>query len=278
MTTATGAIAANVVPKERHGEGIGYFAMAPNLAVVLGPFIGLTMLQFTTFQMLFISLNIIAFIAVLFALMVDVPPEESRTQPAKRISIDDLIETKALPISLIAALATFAYSSIISFLSVYANSINLSGTASYFFVVYAVAMLVSRPYVGKSFDNFGANYVVLPGLLLFAIGLIFLSFTSKAWMLLFAAAIIGLGFGTITPSFQTIAIQTTNIARSGHATATFFSFYDLGIAIGSFVLGFLVPKVGFQMLYIICAIIVLCVLGIYLLIQKGQKKQESYLD
>ncbi|WP_153945115.1 MFS transporter, partial [Acinetobacter baumannii] len=40
VTTATGAIASDLVPEERKGEGIGYFAMSMNLAMVLGPFIG----------------------------------------------------------------------------------------------------------------------------------------------------------------------------------------------------------------------------------------------
>jgi len=39
LTTVTGAIAADVVPRSRRGAGLGYFAMAMNLALVVGPFI-----------------------------------------------------------------------------------------------------------------------------------------------------------------------------------------------------------------------------------------------
>lgn len=279
VSTATGAIAANVVPRERHGEGIGYFAMAANLAVVLGPFVGLTLLQFVSFQTLFVSLSIITFAAVLFAMLVTVPlPQEDNVKPKptqRKFSINDLIETKALPISLIAALTSFAYASIISFISVYSDSIGLSEVASYFFLVYAVAMLVSRPYVGKRFDKLGPSSVVIPGLLFFAIGLGMLSFAENAWMLLLSAAIIGLGFGTVTPSLQTMAVQSTSPSRSGHATATYFTFFDTGIAAGSFVLGLLVSSVGFQKLYLICAVLILVVIGIYLLVKSGQKKLSS---
>lgn len=279
VSTATGAIAANVVPRERHGEGIGYFAMAANLAVVLGPFVGLTLLQFVSFQTLFVSLSIITFAAVLFAILVTVPlPQEGNVKPKptqRKFSINDLIETKALPISLIAALTSFAYASIISFISVYSDSIGLSEVASYFFLVYAVAMLVSRPYVGKRFDKLGPSSVVIPGLLFFAIGLGMLSFAGNAWLLLLSAAIIGLGFGTVTPSLQTMAVQSTSPSRSDHATATYFTFFDTGIAAGSFVLGLLVSSVGFQKLYLICAVLILVVIGIYLLVQSRQKKLSS---
>lgn len=49
ITTATGAIAANVVPPLRRGEGIGYFAMATNVAVVIGPFVSLVLVQRISF-------------------------------------------------------------------------------------------------------------------------------------------------------------------------------------------------------------------------------------
>lgn len=228
--------------------------MAANLAVVMGLFVGLTLLQFVSFQTLFVCLSIITFAAALSALMVSIPKEEKvNPKPTQhKFSINALIETKALPISIIAALTTFAYASILSFISVYSVSIGLSEVASYFFLVYAVAMLVSRPYVGKRFDKLGQNSVVIPGLLLCAIGLGML------------------GFGTVTPILQTMAVQSTSPSRSGHATATyftFFTFFDTGIAAGSFILGHLVSSVGFQKLYFICAILIIVVIGMYLLVQ-----------
>lgn len=276
LSTATGAIAANVVPRERHGEGIGYFAMSANLAVVLGPFVGLSLLQYIPYQTLFIVLSILTIAAVLFAAFVQVEHEKNAAikQTKQKFSINDFIETKAISISLIGALTSFVYASIISFVSVYSDSIGLSETASYFFLIYAAAMIISRPYFGKKFDRHGPNYVIIPGLLLFAAGLAMLSFTESSWMLILSAAIIGLGFGTLTPSFQTMAVQSTHPSRSGHATATFFTMYETGIATGSFVLGLLGSHIGFQMLYTICAFIILAVMGIYLIFQRRKRKQE----
>src|SRR5699024_8268224 len=37
VSTATPAIAAEIIPKSRKGAGMGYFAMAMNLAIVAGP-------------------------------------------------------------------------------------------------------------------------------------------------------------------------------------------------------------------------------------------------
>lgn len=43
-TTAAAAMAALVLPASRKGEGIGYFALSTNLAMVVGPLIGLVLI------------------------------------------------------------------------------------------------------------------------------------------------------------------------------------------------------------------------------------------
>lgn len=282
ITTATGAIAADIIPPARRGAGLGYFAMSMNLAVVVGPFIGLTLLQFGSFKTLFIVLSLIMVAGVISSVLVHVPKKDTIVnKPVKfKFSLSDLIEMKALPIALISSLVSLAYASIISFISVYSNSIGLATTASYFFLVFAIVMLVSRPYLGRSFDSRGPKFVILPCLFIFAIGLVLLSFTSTPLMLLVSAGLIGLGYGSLLPSFQSMAIQAAPSSRSGHATATFFMLYDSGIAVGSFVWGAVVAAFGFQNLYILCAVLVLVVIVIFNMQQAKPKhsKKESYQE
>ena len=45
LTTVTVPIANDFIPAKRKGEGMGYFVMSINLGVVLGPLIGLTLIQ-----------------------------------------------------------------------------------------------------------------------------------------------------------------------------------------------------------------------------------------
>lgn len=280
-STATGAIVADVVPPKRRGEGIGYFSLANNLAVVIGPFIGLTLLQFVTFETLFIVLSVLMVVGVFFALSVQIPKLEENVdkvsieQKKTKFSMSDLFEKKAIPIALIGSLVAIAYASIISFISVYSDSIGLSNAAGYFFVVFAIVMIVSRPYFGKTFDKKGPKYVVIPCFTLFATGLILLSVTTTAWMLLLSAALIGLGYGTLVPSFQTMAIQASPETRTGHATATFFTLFDLGIAFGTFIWGFVAEGFSFQQLYVICAILIIIVLLLFLRIYSNLKKKKG---
>ena len=55
-STATGTIVANIVPKIRCGEGIGYFGLSVTVASV-GPFIGMFFSQHGSYSMIFCLYN-----------------------------------------------------------------------------------------------------------------------------------------------------------------------------------------------------------------------------
>lgn len=274
LTTVASAIAADVVPDERKGAGLGYFAMATNIAMVVGPFLGLTLIQLISFKLLFVLLSIIMLVSLVCALQVKVPEVEKQVLEVKKkkFSIHSLIEVKALPIAMISLFVGIAYSSILSYVSVYANTNDLEHVASYFFVVFAIVMILARPSLGQLFDVKGPKYVIIPCLIIFSGGLVMLGLSSSPWMFLVAAGVIGLGSGSLLPSFQTMCIQAGGPGRSGHATATFYIFWDIGIATGSYVLGMIVAKFNFQVLYLVCAILLLFVLGLFLFQQARQRK------
>lgn len=262
VTTVAGAIAADIIPPERRGEGMGYYAIAMNLAVVAGPFIALTLQPFTDSKIIFIVFSLIMAIGFICVLFVKVEKFPRGMAVRRKLSISNFLETKSMPIASVGFLISFAYASIITFISVYADSLGLLQTASFFFVVYAVSMLLVRPFTGRIFDAKGPDYVVIPSIILFAIGLLMLSYTASSWMLLASGALIGLGYGTLLPSFQTLAIQAAEKHRSAYATGTFFAFYDSGIAIGAVSLGMLAGWLGYSGLYLLLAVFMLLT-GIY---------------
>lgn len=276
VTTATSAIAADIVPKSRKGAGMGYFAMSMNLAVVVGPFIGLTLLQIISFETYFIILSALMVVSFLCTFIVKITESKQFEQVTFALKLKDLIEPKAIPIALISGLVGVAYASILSFVPVYAEDIGLAKTASYFFLVFAIVMIAFRPYLGRAFDEKGPRYVLIPSLLIFALGLIVLGFTTTSIVLLIAAGLIGLGYGTLLPGFQTVAIQSTESHRSGHAISTFFIFYDLGIAIGAFIWGMIIGGFGYEAMYFTGAgLILVTTVLLYRLLTRNIEKQRT---
>ncbi len=276
VSTVTVAIAADIIPNSRKGTGMGYFTMFLNLALVAGPFIGLTILQVTSFENLFIILNILMVMSVVFSLIVQVKefiPKEKNTVNLK-LKFSDLLDVKSLPIALIAMLVGFSYASILSYVSVYAEDIGLEKVANYFFLVFAIVMIASRPSLGRAFDVKGPRFVLIPSLLIFAVGLVLLGFTTSAILLLVAAGFIGLGYGTLVPGFQTMAIQRTDRHRSSHAISTFYIFYDIGIASGSYILGLIVSNSGYDTMYFTSgAILVLAVILFNMYLNSQEEKR-----
>lgn len=265
-TTATGTIVADIIPQSRRGEGMGYFAISMNLAMALGPFLGLVISQNFNDSMVFITTTVLAVVSLVAVLLLHVEPVEVRNKQVetkKGPRLSDYFEKSVIPISILVALCGLIYSSILTFLTAYATEINLVDAASFFFVMYAVFLVVSRPYTGKRFDIKGENSVIYPSLFLFGIGLIVLSQAHHGISLLVAGAIIGIGFGTFQSSAQTVAVQKASRDRVGLATSTFFVFYDFGVGIGPFILGFIIPFTGFRFMYVGMAILAFLSLLLY---------------
>ncbi|MGM0887155.1 MAG: MFS transporter [Bacillota bacterium] len=265
-TTATGTIAADIIPNERRGEGTGYFAMSTNLAMAFGPFIGLLITQHFSYSIIFYAASLFAAFSLVASLFMNVPEgDKGGASPQKGFKISDYFEKRALPISIFIGFAGFTYSSILSYLTSFAKEMDLMDAASFFFVVFAVFLLASRPFTGRMFDMKGENAVIYPSLLLFAVGMVILSQSHHGITLLIAGALIGVGYGTFQSSCQAISIKEAPSNRMGLATATFFTMYDFGIGVGPFLLGFLIPFTGFKGLFIGMSVFAFVLIGIYYL-------------
>jgi len=275
-STATGTIVAQIIPATRKGEGIGYYSMSATLATAIGPFIGLFMAQNTSFQVIFsfcLALGVISLITAFF-LYVPALKVTAKVSESKGFKLSNFIEPKALPISIITLLLAFCYSSVLSFISFYAIEIDLVNTASFFFVVYAVAVLLSRPFSGPLMDRKGSNFIMYPAFIIFGIGLLLLSMTTNSFTLLAAGFLIGLGFGNMQSSSQAIAIKLTPPHRMGMATSTFFIMLDAGLGFGPYILGFIIPVTGYSTLYVILGALVIATSVLYYFLH-GKKERTA---
>ncbi|WP_277585273.1 MFS transporter [Psychrobacillus antarcticus] len=275
--TATGTIVAHILPRARKGEGIGYFSLSAILATAIGPFIGIILLKMENgFTIMFTMNLILSIICMVFLAAVKLKLEPiklpEKTEDKSSI-LSQFIEPKALPISFIALIIGFSYSGVMTFLSFYAESINLVSAASYFFLVYAIVIIFSRPFTGKLMDTKGANIIVYPCIILFAIGMLLFSQASAGWMLLLAATFIGFGYGNFNSVAQTIAVKVTEPHRFGLATATYFILFDMELGIGPYILGFIVPETGYRPIFLAMVVVIIICIPLYYLLH-GRKDKE----
>jgi MFS family permease len=278
--TASGTLAGAIVPPSRRGEGIGYYALSVTLSSAVGPFLSMFLFRTSGFYSLIWLSALLLFIALVGISFIHVEKTADTSSSVsntvrKKFAWSNYFEKKALPISLIAFLIGISYSSILSFMDAYARNIHLSEAASFFFLVYAITVLLSRPITGRVFDGFGDNFVMYPTYLFFALGLLLIGFAHSGWMLLLAAIFIGLGYGSFSPFGQAIAIRNSEAHRLGITTSTFFGFMDMGVGFGPFILGMFMPLLGYRNLYFASAILALLIAVIYHFVHGRHNKREA---
>ena len=282
-STVLGTVIAQTIPATRRGEGIGYFSMSSTLGTAIGPFLGIWLMSNFNYQVIFVFTSVVALSCLICSLFIQ-PPQIKITNPVNHIEnqsssrLEQYIEPKALPISMIVLIVATCYSGVLSFIHFYAKEINLVETASFFFLMYAIAILLSRPFTGPLMDRKGENIIIYPAIVIMALGILLLSQAHNATMLLASAALLGFGFGNLQSVCQTIAVKSTSLQRMGLATSTFFIALDAGLGFGPYFLGMLLDQIGYRQLYLYSAVLTIsCLIWYYLLHgRKAGEIQPSY--
>lgn len=254
-TTASAAMAALVLPRRRKGEGIGYFAVCGNMAMVIGPLVGLLIMDYLGAHPLFIFLALLALGAIVAGNGKRLPDETILPggKRQKGFHISDFIEKRALPSVILGGLVFFAYGGVLTFIPMYTRSLGMGGSTSLFFLVFALVIVVTRPFVGYLFDHHGPNATVYPGFAFFSLGFILFSLAGNLTVLLLSAAVLGIGFGALAPAFQTLAVQSAPASRAGVATSTYFWSLDISVGLAAAVLGVAANAFGYPFMYgVIC--------------------------
>ncbi|HZK66886.1 MAG TPA: MFS transporter, partial [Chloroflexota bacterium] len=172
--TATNTLVADLAPRSRRGAAMGYFGMFSNLAMAVGPALGVWLMNGYGFDILFMVAAGTALLAFLMSLAVSEPAGRRQPPPAAQAgSSQGFIEHSALFPSLVLTLTTVTYGSIVSFLPIYAARQGVDNPGI-FFTAYAVVLIVARGFTGHLSDRYGRAAVIAPGLLLAAAGLLVL--------------------------------------------------------------------------------------------------------
>lgn len=263
-TTATGTIATDLIPPKRRGEGLGYFGLSGNIALAFGPSLGLALYGKISFTWLFIiaaSLGLVAFILSNFITYKPVKQTDDKREATKRKW--DIFEKSAIKPSVLLFFITLTFGGIATFLPVYTEQENIGGIEIYF-LLYALFLLISRSFSGRLYDRYGHIVVFLPGTLMIFIAMLLLMWLPNAMALFVAASLYGLGFGSIQPALQAWAVNNAAKERKGMATATYYSFFDLGIGIGALVFGQIASLSGYSEIYLTSAVSVSIAMLLYI--------------
>lgn len=245
-TSATSAVA-DIVPPARRGEGMGWYGLAMTLAMAVGPLLATWIFAGWSFPGVFLAGTGVALLSLL---SVSIPRYPFR--PAAERRGFTWLDRATLPVAVTVALLTFAYGALTTFLPLFAVTLDVNpGT---FFLVYAMALTSARPLAGTLSDRRGETTVVVPAIILVTLALLVLSSATGLAGVLAAAVLYGAGFGSAHPALQAALLRMVPRERFGVASASFSTAFDLGIAVGSSMSGWVAEGFGYRPVFAVAAL------------------------
>ncbi len=273
-STGFGTIAADLTPTEKRGEGLGYYGLSSTLAMAIGPSIALSIMKHGNFSFIFNSGCVFAIIGLICLALVKYKENiNKKVEKGQGITINSFIEPKVIWLAAIMFFTALVYAAIISFIIIYGKQIGVEDPGK-FFLIYSIVLFAVRPYAGKSFDKNGPVKSMTIGFICIMLCFISLFISKGSILFYFAALVMGIGHGICVPSIIAMAINRVDDNRRGAANATILSAQDLGIGMGSMLLGVLSNIIGLSNMYLACGVIIIIPLVIFYSKEVSRYKQK----
>lgn len=256
LTTTANTLVIDIMPSSRRGEGLGYYGVMNNLAMASGPMAGLFIISSGNYMLLFAVALATVLLGFAMALAVRAPKRDTLTfdKSAPVISADRFFLFAGIPACVAMMLIAIPYGMTTSYMAVYASEIGLTVNSGLFFTVMAVGLIVSRLHSGKMVDRGYITQTISVGMFIALFGVFgetVLHYVAgysivAADILYFVAALLmGYGYGTIFPAFNTLFVNLAPNSRRATANATYLTGWDVGIGCGMLIGGVL-SEIGFR--------------------------------
>ena len=257
VTVSGNTVVIDIMPSSRRGEGLGYYGLSNNIAMSVGPMVGLFLHDFYSFQVIFTWALISCSLGLIMATLVKTPVK----QPVKRepISLDRFILLKGLPAGLDLLLLSIPYGMTTTYVAMYARQIGVTQGSGVFFTLMAVGMAISRIFSGRQVDKGRITQVISYGMYLVCLCFFTLAACRSLmhwdahlsiYIFFSVALFLGVGFGTMFPAFNTLFVNLAPNNQRGTATSTYLTSWDVGIGCGLLLGGYIGQVSSFDKAYL----------------------------
>lgn len=262
-STSLSTNVSDILPKSRFSEGMGFFGVTATISMSIAPFIGLVVMEKLGFTKLFYSSAILSLLSLILALRIGFMRIEKKKEKATfSKSLKKLINKSALPASIVMFFFMIPYGSITTFIALYSVDVSI-GSGGVFFILLAVSNGLSRLFSGRICDKKGEDIIVYIAIPSVVTALILLGFFMSSVTFYIAAILYGIGFGSMAPSMQAMAVRIASPERRGAASSTYLSAFDMGIGSGGMISGVLVKYFGYGQMYAIMSLWLVISFGCY---------------
>lgn len=236
------AMVAEALPKDKLSTGMGYYSVAQVVSQAIGPTVGLTLVDLVGYSKTYIISACV--MAMAFVVASQIKVTFKRTKKLK-ITLNNIIAKEAvLPASIIFFMA-IGFTTINSFLIVFASKQNVTTGIGLFFTIYALTLIFTRPLIGKLTDKYGFVKVSIPAVLMTGLSFFIISFSNSLPMFLLAALVNAFGYGACQPALQSLTMKAVTKERRGVGSSTNYVGMDLGTLAGPTIAGAFAQRYGY---------------------------------
>src|SRR5258708_2420838 len=211
----------------RSARALGYLSSGIWGGISAGPVVGHWLGSFERAALMQVITALIA-----FAILLRVPEDY---QPAERTGRRRWIPPSLFASGIAMGFVNVHYPVITGFLILHLSRHGGSGRAA--FSAYALAILLSRFFLGGVPDRIHPAITFYGGISAMAVGLTLLSLGPSPALAVTAAAILGLGFSYPWSSLASTVLRNTPSGERGSAVSVLGAFYDLFVGVRSFAAG-----------------------------------------
>lgn len=255
-----------LVPRSHVGEAMGFYGLMNALAMALAPALAINLYKVIGYKSA-LWLAVLATILMIVSIQFVGNHAKPKIIQNKKRKIK-IIQKDAIPVAMLTTFFAIPYFITQADIVVYVERQRFSITVGYFFVIYAIALLLIRIVLKKYFDliRFGIWFwLSLISMILF---LIIATFMVNNWLMGLAAIMLSIGYGVIYSVNQSTALMLAPIEEQGLASSTFYLGLDIGMAAGPMIGGVTAQNLAPNYFYPVLLIIVPIILIIYFVYRK----------
>ncbi|MCL2408483.1 MAG: MFS transporter [Oscillospiraceae bacterium] len=296
--TCAGAVVADVLPKARMSEGIGYFGLGNTLAQAIGPAIAIAVIsggEAFHFRLLFFISAGLCFIGMIANACVSYERKQKATLALAQRQLEEAPVTEAATVPaepdepqsegkaflgfdravfapiLVLVVMFLGVTSTVLFLIPFATTVLGIANPGPYFAVRAAGVFISRLVFGRIADKRGSDIIIIPGMIIMVACLALIPFASSFGMLIAIGFPHGMAQGAVMPTFNSLILSRCSPARRGSAAGAFGASIDIGFSVGAPLQGLLADIYSLQFVFWVSAILVAISLVMFLFIASDKR-------
>ena len=243
VSTPGSVVAATASDPVHRGEALGTYYLASSVAIALAPPLAFGLRATGGMALEFTTLSVVALALAL--LVARIPASPRATLPGAVLLRPRFVSVRALPLSGALVLATLGHSSVYAFLPLYAVSRGRGATLVWFFALYPLWMIGCRAALRGISDRVGHTRAAMIAMAVQTIGYVAISLVPTPLSLAVGAIALATGGAILYPTLVALVVDRADPSERGLAIGTLSGAWDLGVVIGSALVGVVADGISY---------------------------------